>query len=280
MDLGMFNRVCPSLKTRVLIDERRFDMTRSNKNSERYVIPMHRKNVWTNKWMQDPRKNLLQVSSYDPSVQYRIRWGKFKRKRGLTLCYSCIKPGHLAKAFPGRRLGCLFCKAMNHEVLDFPRMIAKLESMNIRQENPKVDPKTKAIEEPQKESERVLLQMKETLNDHRHFRLSEIFKDKECLEARIGYFNIDCVLDEETWVNIMTKRTWEAIGRPTMISSLGGIGLFRGKMVNLCGKITKISMNANGTSTEEDFEIIQFIEDRTPFTMLLGKPWIERDQDR
>ena len=37
-------------------------------------------------------------------------------------------------------------------------------------------------------------------------------------------------------------------------------------------------MNANGTSTEEDFEIIKFIENITPFTMLLGKPWIERDQ--
>jgi hypothetical protein len=46
-------------ETRVLIDERRLDMNRSDKNSERYVIPMHRKNVWTNEWMQDPRKNLL-----------------------------------------------------------------------------------------------------------------------------------------------------------------------------------------------------------------------------
>ena len=68
MDLGMFKRVCPSLKTRVLIDERRFDISRFDKNSERYVIPMHRKNVWTNEWMQDPRKNLLQVSSYDLSA--------------------------------------------------------------------------------------------------------------------------------------------------------------------------------------------------------------------
>jgi hypothetical protein len=64
----MFNRVCPSSKTRVLIDEGRFDINRSDKNSERCVIPMHRKNVWTNKWMQDPRENLLQVSSYAPSV--------------------------------------------------------------------------------------------------------------------------------------------------------------------------------------------------------------------
>jgi hypothetical protein len=27
-------------------------------------------------------------------------------------------------------------------------------------------------------------------------------------------------------------------------------------------------MNVNGTSTEEDFEIIKFIEDSAPFTML------------
>jgi hypothetical protein len=57
MDLDMFNKICPSSKTRVLIDERRSDMTRSDKNSERYVIPMHRKNVWANKWMHNPRKN-------------------------------------------------------------------------------------------------------------------------------------------------------------------------------------------------------------------------------
>jgi hypothetical protein len=107
MDLGMFDRFCPSLKNRALIDERRFDMHRFDKNSEKYVIPMHRKNVWTNKWMQDPRKNYLQVSYYDPSAQYRKTWGSFKIKRGLTLYYSCRKLGHLAKECPGRRPSCL-----------------------------------------------------------------------------------------------------------------------------------------------------------------------------
>jgi hypothetical protein len=92
MDLGMFDKFCPSLKTRAQLEERRFDMSRSDKNSERYVIPMHRKNVWTNKWMQDPRNNFLQVSYYDPSAQYKKSWGSFKRKRGLTLCYSCRRP--------------------------------------------------------------------------------------------------------------------------------------------------------------------------------------------
>jgi hypothetical protein len=81
----MFDRLCTSLKTRELIDERNFDMNRS----DRYAIPMHRKNVWTNKWMQDPQKIFLQASYHDPSVQYIRGWGSFKRKRGLTLCYSC-----------------------------------------------------------------------------------------------------------------------------------------------------------------------------------------------
>ena len=97
----MLDRFCLSLKTREFLDERKFDMNRSNKNNDRYVIPMHRKNVWTKKWMQDPRNNFLQVSYHDSSAQYRRGWGSFKRKRGLILCYSCRKPSHLAKECPG-----------------------------------------------------------------------------------------------------------------------------------------------------------------------------------
>jgi hypothetical protein len=78
----------------------------------------------------------------------------------------------------------------------------------------------------------------------------------------------------------MPEKTWEVIGKPAMIPSLGGIGLFRGKIVMLCGKIAQIPMTVNGTFIEEYFEIIKFIEDNAPFTMLLGKPWIEKDQSR
>ena len=127
MDLGVFDRFCPSLKTRALIDEIQFDMNKSDKHNEKYVIPMHRKNVWTNKWMQDPRKIFLQASYHDPSAQYRRGWGSFKRKGGLILCYNCRKPGHVAKECPGGRPSCLCCKAMDHKVLDCPRMIVKLE---------------------------------------------------------------------------------------------------------------------------------------------------------
>jgi hypothetical protein len=166
---------------------------------------------------------------------------------------------------------------MDHEVLDCPRMIPRLEKLNIEKAR---DQETQIIEEPQKKSQKVLMKMQETLNDHRDLSLLEIFKKKEQIEVRIGDFDIDCVLDEETPVNIMTEETWKAIGRPDMTPSLGGIGLFKGKLVNLCGKLTYISMNAHGASTEEDFEIVKFVEDSALFTMLLGKPWIEKDQAR
>jgi hypothetical protein len=61
---------------------------------------------------------------------------------------------------------------MDHEVLDCPRMISKLEGMNMRQKYHEEGQDTKTMEEPQKESETILLQMKETLNDHRNINLS------------------------------------------------------------------------------------------------------------
>ena len=78
----------------------------------------------------------------------------------------------------------------------------------------------------------------------------------------------------------MIERTWEILGKPVMTPSLGGIGLFRGKLITLCGRLTQISMSAHGTSTEEDFEVVKFIESSAPFAMLLGKTWIEKDHIR
>jgi hypothetical protein len=61
--------------------------------------------------------------------------------------------------------------------------------------------------ENQKESETILLQMRETLKDHREINLPEILKENKCIETRIGDFDIDCVLDEETHVNLMLEST-------------------------------------------------------------------------
>jgi hypothetical protein len=42
------------------------------------------------------------------------------------------------------------------------------------------------------------------MNDHKDVILSEILKEKQRTSKRIGDLDIDCVLDEETQVNIMT----------------------------------------------------------------------------
>jgi hypothetical protein len=99
-------------------------------------------------------------------------------------------------------------------------MIAKVEKMNMRQENHEEGQEAKDMIKNQKESETVLLQVKETLNDHRNDSLSMILENKKKIETRIGDFDIDCVLDEETQVNIMTEHTWEILGKPAMIPSL------------------------------------------------------------
>jgi hypothetical protein len=51
-------------------------------------------------------------------------------------------------------------------------------------------------------------------------------------------------------------------------------------MITLCGRLTHVPMSDHGTSIEEEFEVIKFVENNTPFALLLGRTWIERDQIR
>jgi hypothetical protein len=93
--------------------------------------------------------------------------------------------------------------------------------------------------------------MKDTLNDHKETSLSDILKDKECIETRIGDFDIDCVLYAETQVNIITESTWKILGNPAMVLSFGGIVLFKGNLITLCGRLSHVPMISHGASTEE-----------------------------
>ena len=116
-----------------------------------------------------------------------------------------------------------------------------------------------------KKAQTMLSQLKEMMNDHKDVSLLEILKVKQHINARIGDFDIDCVLDEETQVNIMIEETWEILGKPTMIPSLERIGLFKGKMITLYGRVTNVPIIIHGTSNEEEFEVIKFVENNAPF---------------
>jgi hypothetical protein len=70
------------------------------------------------------------------------------------------------------------------------------------------------------------------------------------------------------------------LGKPIVVPSLGRIGLFKGKMITLSGRVTNVPVIIHGTSTEEEFEVIKFVENNTHFRILLGKTWIEKYQIR
>jgi hypothetical protein len=132
----------------------------------------------------------------------------------------------------------------------------------------------------EKESEKshtVLVQLKELMDDHKDVSLLGILKVKQRISVRIEDFDIDCVLDEETQVNIMTEETWEILINPDVVPSLGRIGLFKGKMVTLCGRVTNIPIIIHGTLNKEEFEIIKFVENNAPYPILLGNNWIVKD---
>jgi hypothetical protein len=136
------------------------------------------------------------------------------------------------------------------------------------------------LEKESEKSHTMLSQLKVTMNNHKDVNLLEILKVKQCINPRIGDFDIDCILDGETRVNIMIEDTWEILGKSTVVPSLGRIGLFKGKMITLCGRVTNVPVIVHGTSTEEEFEVIKIVENNAPFPLLLGKTWIEKDQIR
>jgi len=118
------------------------------------------------------------------------------------------------------------------------------------------------------------------MNDYKDVKLPKIPKVKQCINSRIRDFDIECVLDEETKENIMIEDTWEILENPTMVPSLGRRGLFKGKMITLCRRVTNIHVIIHRTSTKEEFEVIKFVENNASFPLLLGNTWIEEDQIR
>jgi hypothetical protein len=97
------------------------------------------------------------------------------------------------------------------------------------------------------------------MDDHKDISLPEILKEKQCIVTRIEDFDIYCLLDEETHVNIMLEKSWEILGKPTMAPSLGRIALVKGNMITLCGRVTNIPMISHKTSTEEELKSLNLL---------------------
>jgi hypothetical protein len=69
------------------------------------------------------------------------------------LCYNCRRLRHLAKECPDAGPIGICCNIVGYEVEDCPRMIDKVERMNMRQENYEESQENKGMLESHKEKE-------------------------------------------------------------------------------------------------------------------------------
>ena len=91
------------------------------------------------------------------------------------------------------------------------------------------------------------------------------------LSAMIGSYEMDeVVLDLGSEVNVMTKQTWEIMVKLKLAFSPIQLRLVNQQRVIPLGLLSSIPMDLDGVRSLADFEVIEIIDDNTPYCMLLG----------
>ena len=99
------------------------------------------------------------------------------------------------------------------------------------------------------------------------------------LNAQIGEYDmIDVILDLGSEVNVLTRKTSEQMGKPTLEWSLIQLRLANQQKIVPLGGIPIVSVDIDGVRTLADFEVIEIIDDSNPYPTLLGIQW-ELDND-
>jgi hypothetical protein len=105
---------------------------------------------------------------------------------------------------------------------------------------------------------------------HRKKRTSKEF----ILNANIGDFNMrNIILDLGSNVNILPKKTWEAMGEPTLGYSNIQLKLENQQRVIPIGRLKNTIVDLDGVHTTTDFEVMDMVDESIPFPTLLGIDW-------
>jgi len=89
------------------------------------------------------------------------------------------------------------------------------------------------------------------------------------LNANIGYFNMgDIILDLGSEVNVLPKKTWECMGEPRY--SPIQLKLANKHKVIPIGSLEGITVDLYGVCTVVDFEVIDIVDNNTPYATLFG----------
>jgi hypothetical protein len=99
------------------------------------------------------------------------------------------------------------------------------------------------------------------------------------LNANIGYFNMgDIILYLWIEVNVFHKKTWEYMGEPTLGYSPIQLKLENQHRVIPIGRLKGIPLDLDGVCTMEYFEVIDIVDNTTPYPALLGLDWAFENQ--
>jgi hypothetical protein len=94
------------------------------------------------------------------------------------------------------------------------------------------------------------------------------------LNANIEDFNMgDIILDLGSKVNVLPKKTWEVMGEPTLGYSPIQLKLENQHRVVPIGILKGIQVDIDGLCTMSYFEVIDIVDNTSPYPSLLGLDW-------
>jgi hypothetical protein len=94
------------------------------------------------------------------------------------------------------------------------------------------------------------------------------------LSTVIGSYEMDeVVLDLGFEVNVMTKQTWEIMAKPKLTFSPIQLRLENQQRVIPLGLLSSVPIDLDGVCSLADFEVIEIIDDSTPYPVLLSINW-------
>ena len=80
------------------------------------------------------------------------------------------------------------------------------------------------------------------------------------MNIQIGDYEVDSViLDLGSDVNILTKKTWQFMGNPTLGWSLVQLRLANQAKVHPIGRVSNLVVNIEGMKTHADFDVIEVV---------------------
>ena len=83
----------------------------------------------------------------------------------------------------------------------------------------------------------------------------------------------DIVLDLGSEVNVLPKKTWKCMGEPTLGYSPVQLKLANQHIVLPIGRLKGVTIYLDGVRTKYDFELIEIVDDTTPYPTFLGLDW-------